>query len=490
MDYSKISKEGVDLLKIVIDNDAKKISTDPVIVENLLSKFIIISEATEKVLLQNERENKAFEELLKRASLLIIHLENEQVKLSEIIKSSKGSIEVNETTRKKAQEELKEIKLRITKSQQEIEKLKPKIEFQWWWIFCWWCGLAAAGIENAINAKIAEIEKLQLKADLLDSRIVNDNIGEYNKTIIKLEKKLKTDHAVLTTLKRNQEDLVIKAKLFAGKTASSSHLNDEIEIIVKNLKKLYDKRERVYLLPSRLNTVLDFCDGKTHKSLPMIKILSIWGEVLNAVLTPTGASVQAVRLAIEGKEFGHFRKVTGSNWEFVGTSKFDSYKNLPVVKILVNGQFKETGRDQWSIFLENNTQKVWIDIWTKIFTVTNKNTKEVFTTEIIDGSLAEEVLFYGKDGISQEAVAKLCLEKNWQLASEFEVSIAWIHKGLSVFAFGQLRNNLLAVPIQSDMGAFKKGLNIIPFGSKNSGNQGFFYIDNKILTFRELKPAK
>ena len=486
MDYSKISKEGIQLLKVVIDNDENNIKTSPEKVKELLDKFTILSDATERVAVQNERENKAFQELLKRTSLLIIKLQNEKANLLEVIKENKRSIDVNEETKQNALKELNEIKKRIAETQKEIEKLKPKIEFQWWWIFCWWCGLAVAGIQNEINSKIALIEKDSLKADLLESRVINKNIEEFNKAIQKLEKKLSTDQVVLDKLKVEQTGLEKKAKLFASKTASTLHLNTEIKLIKAALKGLYNSKEKIYMLKARLNSKLDFCNGETSAYLPMHKILSDWGIILNEELTPTGGSVQAVRLAIDGKEFGHFRKLSESDWELVKTSNFSTYKDRNIAKILSSGKFRETHRDQWSIYLENDSQYIAVDIWKKVLTATNKKSRAIFTSKIIEGSLAEKVLFYAKDYITPNEVEAMCKEKNWRLASEFEVSIAWIHNGLNIFAFGQMRDNLVAVPIQSDINTFKKGLNIMPFNSKGSGNQGFFYIENKVLAFRKL----
>lgn len=491
MDYLKISKEGIVLLFQVIENNEKGITTSPRIVEELLNKFTILSEATEKVLLQNQRENETALELLRRTSLFIINLKVEQDNLKSLIDNNRRSITANDTTKKKAQQDLIEIKARIAEAEREIDRLKPKIEFQWWWVFCWWCGLIAAGIQNEINAKHAEIEKLQLNCDLIESSILNNNIDEFNKTIQRLENKLKQDQEELEKLNKHQNELEVKAKLFAGKTASSSQLNSEINLIKTNLQKLYDRRDMIDLLKVRLDAVLNFCDGQSYKQMPMSKILSGWGETLNDELNPTGASVQAVRLAIDGIEFGHLRKVTEFEWEFVPTTKFEAFKDEPVAKILNLGKFKETHRDKWSIYLQDGNQYISIDIWKKLLTTTSKKNGEKYTVEIIDGALAEKVHFYKEDHISQDAVASLCEKNNWRLASEFEVSIAWIHHKLNIFAFGQLQNNLVAVPIQEDTGErFKRGLNIMPFNSKGSGNQGFFYVDNKIMTFRKLRPAK
>lgn len=137
--------------------------------------------------------------------------------------------------------------------------------------------------------------------------------------------------------------------------------------------------------------------------------------------------------------------------------------------------------------MEDNDYYIQVDIWKNSLIATDKKTTKEFAAEIIEGSLNSKVHFHGQNSMSPEAVKELCEKNNWRLASEFEVSMAWIYDGLNVYAFGQMQDGLLAVPVQGDVPNFEKGLNIMPMGSPGSGNQGFFYVEKKILTFRNLR---
>ncbi|MDO7171754.1 hypothetical protein [Mariniflexile sp. AS56] len=490
MDYFNLSKEGVLLLTTLIKNEENGIATSSEKVERLISVFDIISEATDKLLLQSERQSKIFQDLKNQTHRILLKFQKEKENLEFLIHNYNISIVANDEARKKFQRELQDIKIRIAEAQAEIEKLKPKIEFKWYWVFCWWCGLIAAGVNNEINSRLSEIEQIQLNADQLQSSIVNNDINKFKQAIIDLKNKLATEQKELDKIALRQKEIDDKMQLFSSKLKSSVHIKGEVKFIGKSLENFYKEKEIIGFLKNRLESTANFCDGHSHKKMPMEKILSDWGNSLNEELLPSGASVQAVRLAIDGKEFGHFRKISDSNWELVGTSKFDAYKNDPIAQILSKGPFIETQRDRWSIYLHNDSHNLAVDIWKSLVSATHKNTKEILTTEIIDGSLAEKVHFHPQDHITPAAVAALCKQNNWRLASEFEVSIAWIHNGLNVPAFGQIKNDLVVVPIQSDTNTWlKRGLNTLKFGSTNSGNQGFFYINNQILTFRKLKPA-
>ncbi|GAL63279.1 hypothetical protein [Algibacter lectus] len=88
-----------------------------------------------------------------------------------------------------------------------------------------------------------------------------------------------------------------------------------------------------------------------------------------------------------------------------------------------------------------------------------------------DGGCLYEVKFYNQNSLTLDQAKAKAAEFGWSLATAEELTNAYHKLKLNQFAYGILADGKMAVPIQTDMGSFKKGTNIGVTG----GNQGFFY---------------
>ncbi len=89
----------------------------------------------------------------------------------------------------------------------------------------------------------------------------------------------------------------------------------------------------------------------------------------------------------------------------------------------------------------------------------------------VNGGCLYEVKFHNENNLSLEQAKTVASYSGWTLATADELSAAYNRLNYGHFAYGMLADGQMSVPVQSDMGTFKKGVNI----GVNGGNQGFFY---------------
>jgi hypothetical protein len=93
------------------------------------------------------------------------------------------------------------------------------------------------------------------------------------------------------------------------------------------------------------------------------------------------------------------------------------------------------------------------------------------STPVLTAPASSEPQFFNQAGVTLAQARSTAVSRGWRMLSPAEVEASWAKGKLHVFAFAMMADGNFTVPLQTNAGPFKRGVNFI-----NAGNQGFLYV--------------
>lgn len=382
------------------------------------SDVITLEEVSDRLKNYVQMDSDDHQRLSERLLIIIGNIGKVQTDLAALIATSKTEVEINKARIQADEEAILERRSEIASLQSEIDSIQKRFEeaAKWGWVPGYGQYLAGRTIADVIEGKAEQMKRAakDLQKATRESQDTEQDRENIKASLLLLEKELSKDQIEQKELEAQKNVLEQQDKAYAERIAFSMDMTLYYRQLGESLNGVVDNLDNVMRVLRRLDEKITcYSSEGEEKEITLKEALLQLGKDADSYRPVRGEDVHHVDYGFSDKHIGSFLQTGQKKW---------SERSEEQNKVIYN--FSETNRDEWSVYLYDDSRKVslQLDVWVNKIYYSAPNTPRreqhqvLSALDRVTGWIAV-VIEYGKPGAKAGSFVEVG-PKKWSERSE------------------------------------------------------------------------